>query len=650
MASIPISQIPNAPQGAGPVLQDHLPGISPLQPLNLGGGLDASGLGRTQALMARGSDSISQSNEAVARATAANKRDLIDPSPFVNAAGAGEFVGKALEHAGAVASDFAAQMQQAKDTRDLMQVDDILNDAADEQRLKMAGNQVSPDQWVPTWNASQPDVLKRIEALGISPRIRQKVADGISSFWGRQTMSFAIDATKQSLSDAGESLRASVQKAVARQDFEGAFKRIQDGVSSRILSASQGESLRQGVESTYRDNLVNTAINADPKSFAEASGTAMRTGKRMEGFEWLNPAQIARANGFARTRLRQQREDSYDNADASIQSGEFTTPEQIESYGQENDWSSADLRSFKNSLKITVAGTVDGQAKYQASLDALQTKVSQYDPKTDPDGGRRRRLRAEIRETAIEGDRQDFIDEISQKVKGGMTPADRLKAKYFDEIDTLREHRLLRPAGAPLGDSAGTAEKDLALSVAARQAKAEFAQYLAENPNATASEARERFQQIISPDDAAAAAARAFQAAPGRGLFRTLPDRLHEVPDFMKGKPTSGRGTPFRSAVATTFGYRDDGQDNGVGAWGDITNDPHLKGIALPIELLRERFGDEDKARGHLVEVHNPATGVTIRVPIVDKGPADSTRIDLTHAANEELGGTGKTQMQWRFL
>jgi hypothetical protein len=113
--------------------------------------------------------------------------------------------------------------------------------------------------------------------------------------------------------------------------------------------------------------------------------------------------------------------------------------------------------------------------------------------------------------------------------------------------------------------------------------------------------------------------------------------------------------TPFVKGIATTFGYNDK-EDNGVGAWGDTTNNPEIKGVSLPRSVLKERFGNENKAHRKLVEVRNPETGISEILPIVDKGPADwvvkrqGNTIDLTHAANQALGGSGKTAMEWRFV
>jgi len=121
------------------------------------------------------------------------------------------------------------------------------------------------------------------------------------------------------------------------------------------------------------------------------------------------------------------------------------------------------------------------------------------------------------------------------------------------------------------------------------------------------------------------------------------------LPDINStGKSSASGSIP---ATASTFGYNDP-QDNGVGAWGDVTNDPNIHGVSLPVSVLRNKFGDENKAHGQLVKVTNPDTGDSIVAPIVDKGPAErlKDRIDLTYATNKAIGGTGLTPVQYSFV
>ena len=120
-----------------------------------------------------------------------------------------------------------------------------------------------------------------------------------------------------------------------------------------------------------------------------------------------------------------------------------------------------------------------------------------------------------------------------------------------------------------------------------------------------------------------------------------------------KAEQQAGGG--YEQGIASTFGYNDP-EDNGVGAWGDITDDPNAYGVALPVRQLREMFGDPDKAYGAIVELTNPHTGQTVRAPILDKGPAEwvlnrqGPTIDVTEGVRRQMGLGGKSDMQWRVL
>lgn len=112
----------------------------------------------------------------------------------------------------------------------------------------------------------------------------------------------------------------------------------------------------------------------------------------------------------------------------------------------------------------------------------------------------------------------------------------------------------------------------------------------------------------------------------------------------------------YISGLASTFGYNDP-EDNGMGAWGDPTNNPDIVGVSVNAREARDYFGDEDKAHNALVEVVNPATGKTLQAPIVDKGPADwvinrqGPTVDLTEGARRALGASaGLTKIQYRII
>jgi hypothetical protein len=112
---------------------------------------------------------------------------------------------------------------------------------------------------------------------------------------------------------------------------------------------------------------------------------------------------------------------------------------------------------------------------------------------------------------------------------------------------------------------------------------------------------------------------------------------------------------------ATVFGLNMDGTldtaDNGIGApvLGSIrTTDPDLVGCALPIPVLRKKFGSLVSARGQSIEVARPDGTLSTRVRIVDLGPSNAQiakgiALDLTLGAQRALHGDGLTPVKYRF-
>src|SRR5688572_26813612 len=100
---------------------------------------------------------------------------------------------------------------------------------------------------------------------------------------------------------------------------------------------------------------------------------------------------------------------------------------------------------------------------------------------------------------------------------------------------------------------------------------------------------------------------------------------------YLADADSAGQAKPltFTAGPTTVFGLdldgRRDAQDNGVGAWGHDTANKDIAGVSLPRSVLKEYFGDENKAGGRLVQVVNPANGQQLLLPIVDKGPAPWT-------------------------
>jgi hypothetical protein len=115
----------------------------------------------------------------------------------------------------------------------------------------------------------------------------------------------------------------------------------------------------------------------------------------------------------------------------------------------------------------------------------------------------------------------------------------------------------------------------------------------------------------------------------------------------------------YESGLSSQFGAMDidNPEEEHIGAWGDDITSPDAVGVALPTSTLKEHFGDEDAARGALVEVVNPDTGRKIVAPIIDKGPGTGVierqgpTIDLTAGAVKELGHSGGLdKAQWRII
>lgn len=570
MANIPISQIPNAPQAGAPVLAPTLPGVQPLQPINLGPGLDGSGIAKTRGILAGASDSISQSNDSVARATAGTKRNLIDPGPFVAEAGAGQFVGEALQHAGNVAENFAAQMMQAKDAMDMSRVDSILRNARDQHQIDITQNGISPDQWVPSWNEKQGEVQEQIKALNISPRIKGQVDADSASFWGQQTNRFALAATTQSISDAKNEATVNINKAFDDGDWDVAATSIKKMQDAKIFSKAEAQQQWNNLESKHRDTLVNSAITADPKSVLDATTEALKTKSTVKGLDWLDaskdPAQVAKVQSISRSQFHQYQEDASHSLDNDILTGKVTTPEQVRTIGADAKFDERDIQSFEKSLAVTVANTPAGQAKYQSTLDSLHTEVAAYDPAKDADGAIRRRLRAHIRETAVEGDREDFMDQIDAAVKNGMTPNAQLKSAFFTQIDDLGKQGLLGATGTDEKGKIIDPKASLDLSIKSQQYKAQVTEFLAKNPSISANDAKDRFQQIFKDSDPAGEVAKSYgsksSAVPGfawpnGGWFQWKnnsnppPNINQQIDTKLGGKPMSGLFNGSGKTMAT---------------------------------------------------------------------------------------------------
>lgn len=470
------------------MLAPTLPGVQPLQPINLGQGLDGSGLGKTRSILSGASDSISQSNDSIARATAATKRNLIDPGPFVAAAGAGQFAGEALQHAGNVATNFADKMMQAKEAMDETRVDSILRNARDQHQLDITKNGISPDQWVPSWNEKQGDVQEQIKALKISPRIRGKVAADVSTFWGDQTNRFALAATTQSISDAGNEAQVNIEQAFKDHDYGVAAHTIQRMVDTKMWSAAKGQDMWNQLQSQQRDDLVNSAIVSNPKAMRDAADTALKDGKPMDGFDWLDASkdavQVKKVRNLADSQYNDDVSTSFEAGMDSIASGAWTKPEQVQAFADQNDWPVSRTEAAKAFLGRTWSDSPAGQAAVDEQIINTRDAISKWDPKNDPKQTQRFELEKMISEVP-EGRRQGLREAFNDRKEAGtIKPSDTVKSAVFSEVrGMLSDGYFGTWDNGKTGDSKKVdIKKKLQSSQKANQLMDSFQEYQHQNP------------------------------------------------------------------------------------------------------------------------------------------------------------------------
>jgi len=137
------------------------------------------------------------------------------------------------------------------------------------------------------------------------------------------------------------------------------------------------------------------------------------------------------------------------------------------------------------------------------------------------------------------------------------------------------------------------------------------------------------------------------------------------------------QGVMSKKGRATNFGYNDK-EDNGMGApvlnptleygpvrqrngtyrnepLGIITNDPNVRGVALPLSVVRSALGITGNSRDAYAPARRAGVlvsngkGKQVVVPIVDFGPGAGPQsrgvvIDETYAVNRYFGGDGPRQ------
>lgn len=165
------------------------------------------------------------------------------------------------------------------------------------------------------------------------------------------------------------------------------------------------------------------------------------------------------------------------------------------------------------------------------------------------------------------------------------------------------------------------------------------------------------------------------ETPPSQSIFTRTPSQVE--PNYPIGGaagPTGGLNS--FTGNATTFGLQpnalvnDDGtvdskyfdpQDKGETAFGFNSRDPNLRGVSLPIDVIKQSIGDYTrnpqifnaiKNGQYKVAVTNPQTGQVKIVNIVDAGPDQSTgnAIDVTYRTQIELGFNGKSPASFQII
>lgn len=171
--------------------------------------------------------------------------------------------------------------------------------------------------------------------------------------------------------------------------------------------------------------------------------------------------------------------------------------------------------------------------------------------------------------------------------------------------------------------------------------------------NLTTAQIEDRLDTMI--DQGLLPVGKMFDIAVPGGLITVVPCRSTALqpPQNIDG---------WMETKATVFGLNMDGSpdqlDNGRGApvLGSInTANQQVVGAALPIPILRARFGSLKAARGQFIEVEHPSKGKSIIAQIVDLGPSNEQikkgiALDLTYKAQHDLDGNGLIDVRFRFV
>jgi len=501
---IPLADIPGAPNVGSPVLLPNLPGVPTARGVDVSGAaLDDRGLQRAQSLLAGAGDSVRRSASRVAESTRGTKRELIDPRPFMAEGAALQSISEGIQHASGVINDFGQAMALAKDATDMGDLSVILSDARAEHQQWIEQNNPPPSEWNPKWNEMQPKVMEKIAGLGASTRIKGRVESESARFFADNANKIAVESTRRAIVlKRGTQINA-IDRALADNNFELAHQIGEESVNVGIFSQQEWEAKQLDIEQKHRQNIVETAIAADPKSVAEDMAAARKSGKS-EHFPWLNGAEILRAESQSKTLLRANRADSYEAGMDAIASGKWTTPEQVRKFGEANDWTQGMIESGVADLTRNFVDSPAGQAKIAENRAQNRAIVAAYDPETDPNFEQYYAVFDQIKRTMPPGYQEDLLDDLKAKRKEGkLKPSDAVKSAVTGEIRGMLSDGYFGQMATKKDGKALTnpeIESNLQASQKANQLMDAFTDWHRENPKATQADGIEWIRKQTAAD------------------------------------------------------------------------------------------------------------------------------------------------------
>jgi len=510
MPNIPLSDIPNAPSTGAPTLAPTLPHVPGLPALDVSGArADTGGLERTRSLLGEASAQHRQGNAVLARAIEGGKQGRISAAPFVEAAGAWDTVGRAFQTSDAVLSKFADNMARARDTVAMAEASTVMNDAFTQHSAAIeSGGMPEPSQWVPTWQKDvMPKAAEKLATIQASPMAKAQIQASWMRFSSETTQQFALSATRKATQIAGGKVLNAAEEAFQNGHYEEAQGLIENAVKTGVIRSDVGEEKINSLMREKRNEDYTALVTQNPKAAIDDLEAAGPEGDS-HLFADTKPSERVRWLDAAKQQLHVNQSDAMTSALDSIVSGEFTTPEDVQKYGEQNDLDPQDIASLQKNLTLAVQSTPAGQARYEAGISEIQKQVYTYNPTTDKDLTQFRAIIRNIATSATGEDRELYLNELKKIRSEGIKVDPDLQKTLIDEADSLQKQGLINFEGFKL-DKNGTPQpvkgketEALASNVAQMDLRDKIRTMLKQNPGISSEEARQKFVEMVGPQAA----------------------------------------------------------------------------------------------------------------------------------------------------